>query len=189
VVQALLSEQVVPFGAFTVEQLPLAGLQTPAMWHESAGAQTTAVPPQTPEEQMSEVVQALPSLQVVPFGALGFEQAPVVLSQVPGEWHWSGWAQMVGVPIVQIPLTQMSVTVQASLSALQVRPSGAAGFEQAPVVVSQTPAMWHWSSAVQVFGELPTQAPDWHVSTWVQALPSLQVLPSIAAMCVHTQVA
>ena len=31
----------------------------------------------------------LPSLQVVPFAAVGFEQTPVVGSQVPAAWHWS----------------------------------------------------------------------------------------------------
>ena len=60
--------------------------------------------------------------------------------------------------MVQMPLTQMSPTVQA-LPSLQVRPSGAAGFEQAPEVGSQTPAMWQVSRAVQVFGEAPTQTP------------------------------
>ena len=79
VVQALLSEQVAPFGAAGFEQVPSVGLQTPAMWHWSVAAQVVVEPPvQTPAWQLSPVVQALPSLQVVPFGAEGFEQAPVV---------------------------------------------------------------------------------------------------------------
>jgi hypothetical protein len=40
-------------------------------------------PPQTPFEQASPAVQALPSLQDVPFGLAGFEQSPVAGLQVP----------------------------------------------------------------------------------------------------------
>jgi len=79
VVQALLSEQVVPFGADGFEQVPEVGSQTPAMWHESGAAQVLSGPPvQTPAWQLSFGVQRLPSLQTVPSGAEGFEQAPVV---------------------------------------------------------------------------------------------------------------
>jgi hypothetical protein len=35
------------------------------------------------------VVQALPSLHVVPFAFGGFEQTPVPVLQVPTSWHWS----------------------------------------------------------------------------------------------------
>ena len=83
--------------------------------------------------------------------------------------------------MVQMPLTQMSPTVQA-LPSLQVRPSGAFGFEHVPEAGSQTPAMWHESNAAQVFGEPPTQTPAWQLSTWVHALPSSQVVPSMFAM-------
>jgi hypothetical protein len=49
--------------------------------------QVTALPEQVPAWQVSPVVHGLPSLQVVPFGAVGFEQAPVVGSHVPVTWH------------------------------------------------------------------------------------------------------
>ena len=39
------------------------------------------------------------------------------------------------------------------------------------------PALWHWSSGVQVTGFDPTHTPAWQVSVWVQASPSLQVVP------------
>ena len=39
-------------------------------------------------------------------------------------------------------------------------PSEAAGFEQDPVAVSHVPATWHWSSAEQMTGLAPVQAPD-----------------------------
>jgi hypothetical protein len=70
----------------------------------------------------------------------------------------------------------VSVCVQALLS-LQVVPLAAVGFEQVPVEVLQVPLVWHWSLAVQVTGFPPVQTPAWQVSVWVQALPSLQVVP------------
>ena len=45
------------------------------------------------------------------------------------------------------------------LPSLQTVPFAAAGFEQAPVVVLQVPAVWHWSLAVQVFGFAPVHTP------------------------------
>ena len=71
----------------------------------------------------------------------------------------------------------MSVCVQASLS-VQAVPSGFSGLEHVPVCGSQVPASWHCPRAVQTTGFVPTQAPAWQESLWVQALPSLQVEPS-----------
>ena len=122
------------------------------------------------------MVQALPSLQVVPFGAVGFEQTPVVVSQTPATWHWSDAVQTFAVPPVQAPAWQASPVVQALLS-LQVVPFGAVGFEQVPSAGLQVPATWHWSDAVQTFAVPPMQAPAWQVSPVVHALPSLQVVP------------
>jgi hypothetical protein len=53
---------------------------------------------------------------------------------------------------------------------------------QAPVLVSQVPAPWHWSEAVHVMVEVgDPQTPLWQVSPVVQAFPSLQRLPLPAA--------
>jgi hypothetical protein len=135
---------------------------------------------QTPATQVSIVVQALPSLHVVPSTFAGFEQAPVVVSQVPAEWHWSLAVQTTGLAPVQMPAWQLSDWVQA-LPSLQAVLLGLAGFEQAPVVVSQVPAEWHWSLAVQTTGLAPVQTPAWQLSDWVQALPSLQAVLSAFA--------
>jgi hypothetical protein len=54
-------------------------------------------------------VQAFPALQVVPFGAVGFEQAPVVGLHVPARWQASLAAQMTGLLPVHAPLTQAYV--------------------------------------------------------------------------------
>lgn len=81
---ALPSLQAVPFGTSGFVQAPVPVLQVPAAWHWSEGAQTTALPPvHTPDWHVSSCVQALPSLQAVPLGVLGFEHNPVVASQVP----------------------------------------------------------------------------------------------------------
>ena len=77
---------------------------------------------------------------------------------------------------VQVPAWQLSVFVQALLS-LQAVPSTLFGFEHRPVEVSQVPAVWHWSSAVQTTGLLPVQLPFEQVSVRVHALPSLHVEP------------
>jgi hypothetical protein len=41
----------------------------------------------------------------------------------------------------------------------------------------QAPPVWHCPGALQVFGLLPWQTPEWHVSVCVQAFPSLQAVP------------
>jgi hypothetical protein len=76
---------------------------------------------------------------------------------------------------------QVSVRVQP-LPSLQDAPSGFAGFEQRPVPVSHTPAVWQVSLAVQLTGLVPAQAPNWQTSVWVQALPSLQVPGSVSVV-------
>src|SRR5438093_1203047 len=69
----------------------------------------------------------------------------------------------------------------SALRSLEVLPLAFAGFEHVPVVGEQVPTTWHWSEAVQTTGLLPVQTPLWQVSVCVQALPSLQALPSAFA--------
>src|SRR6185436_9478139 len=88
---------------------------------------------------------------------------------------------------VQTPAWQDSAKVQA-LPSSQGVPSAAAGFEHTPVPMSQIPATWHWSSAVQTTGAPLEQVPDWQVSVCVQAFPSLQEVPSAAGGFEHTPV-
>jgi len=50
--------------------------------------QTVAAPGvHAPAWHVSPVVQALPSPQLVPFAAFGFEHTPVAVSQTPATWH------------------------------------------------------------------------------------------------------
>lgn len=140
-----------------------------------AGFDTVGV--QTPARQRSPLVHIRPSSQVVPSGATPLEQVPVVGLQVPAIWQAPvAGGQTMATPGTQAPAWQTSPLVQALLSE-QVVPFGAAGFEQVPLAGSQTPATWHVSDAAQTLGALPVQAPAWQVSVWVQALPSLQVVP------------
>jgi hypothetical protein len=57
----------------------------------------------------------------------------------------------------------VSLWLQA-LPSSQDEPSSLAGFEHAPVAGSQTPATWHWSSAVHAIGFEPVQDPATQVS-------------------------
>jgi hypothetical protein len=89
------SSQAVPSATWALEQSPVDGSQLPAVWHPSGASQSTGLPPvQTPAWQVSVCVHGLPSLQAVPSGTAAFAQTPVVASQVPTEWHWSGATQL-----------------------------------------------------------------------------------------------
>jgi hypothetical protein len=179
-VHRLLSLQVVPFGALVwAEHAPVAGTQVPATWQASvATGQVTGLPPtHAPAWQVSTVVQALPSLQVVPLGAgVWAEHTPVDVSQVPGTLQVVA-VQTTGAPPVHVPRPlQMSVVVQA-LPSLQEVPAGAGGVLQVPLAGLQVPATWQASEAVQTVAVPPTQWPapsQW--SAVVQALPSSQVV-------------
>jgi hypothetical protein len=83
-VHALPSLHALPSGLAGFEQVPVAGLQVPALWHWSCAVHTTGLlPVQVPVWQVSVRVQALPSLQALPLGLAGFEHAPVAGLQVP----------------------------------------------------------------------------------------------------------
>src|SRR5206468_2387339 len=128
-VQASPSLQPLPFAFSGFEQVPLAGLHVPATWHWSAAVQMTGFAPvQVPAWQVSVCVQALPSLQVLPFALFGFEHVPVAGLHVPASWHWSPAEQTTGLAPVQTPAWQVSVCVQA-LPSLQVLPFALFGFE------------------------------------------------------------
>ncbi len=99
------SSHAVPSGAVLPTHRPVAGWQAPAVWQESvAGGQTTGAPlTQVPDWQLSPVVQALLSVQLVPLAAAGFEQVPEAASQVPATWHESKAVQVLVVPPEQTP--------------------------------------------------------------------------------------
>jgi len=105
-------------------------------------------PVQTPDWQESTVVQALPSLQVVPFAAGGFEQAPLLELHMPAVWHWSlAWHTM-GLAPTQVPLLQVSSWVHMFPSLHEV-PSAGIWHPPAP---SQFPVLPHVFEPVgQVF--------------------------------------
>jgi hypothetical protein len=99
------------------EQTPVLGLHVPAVWHWSGLGQTVGVPAEhTPAWQVSVVVQAFPSLHVVPFAFAGFEHTPVVGLQVPALWHWSVAPQVLAVPPHTPPALHTSLTVHGSPS-------------------------------------------------------------------------
>jgi hypothetical protein len=83
-------------------------------------------------------VQALPSVQTVPFGLLGLEHVPDMGLHVPTSWHWSLAVQTTGFAPVHAPPWQVSVCVQA-LPSVQTVPLGRLGLEQMPEAGLQTP--------------------------------------------------
>ena len=87
-VQALPSEQVVPFVAGGFRQMPVAGSHVPALWHWSEAVHVIGAPGwQEPEIHTSFGVQVLPSLHTVPFATGGLLHVPVAWLQTPGAWH------------------------------------------------------------------------------------------------------
>src|SRR5271166_1083056 len=88
--------------------------------------------------------------------------------------------QTTGLLPAHVPLAQAYDWKQAFVPEHEV-PSPAVGLEQVPLAGSQVPAAWHWSLAVHVTGLPPTHVPLWQLSLWVQALPSLHVVPLLAS--------
>jgi hypothetical protein len=168
-VQALPSLHVVPFEATGFEQVPVLGLHAPAVWHWSDAVHVIGFDPtQVPDWQESACVQALPSLQGVPFGAAVVEHAPVLGLHVPPAAHWPAAEHVTGFDPVHTPAWHASVCVQASPSVHEV-PFAATGFEHTPVLGEQTPATWHASDAVQTtpvhkFPASSDPNPSWNVT-------------------------
>jgi hypothetical protein len=67
----------------TYEQVPVKVLHVPAPWHPLDLHTTGFDPVHTPLTHVSVCVHGLPSLQVVPLAASGFEQTPVSELHVP----------------------------------------------------------------------------------------------------------
>jgi hypothetical protein len=68
--------------------VPVSHVAPVAVRHAGGALQTTGfVPVQTPTWQVSDCVQAFPSLHAVPSPAIGFEHSPVPGLHVPATWH------------------------------------------------------------------------------------------------------
>jgi hypothetical protein len=80
--------QVVPLVAVGFEHWPVVVSQVPGTWQTPCAVQATEFEPmQLPCWHWSVRVQALSSLQVVPFGCGGLLHCPDDGSQVPTWWH------------------------------------------------------------------------------------------------------
>ena len=93
-----------------------------------------------------------------------------------------------GLDPVHRPDWHVSVCVHA-LPSLQAEPLGLAGLLHEPVPGLHVPTSWHWSNAVHTTGLVPLHTPDWQLSIWVQALPSLQDVPFGFAGLLHRPLA
>src|SRR5439155_1126534 len=113
-VQALPSSHGAPLSLAGLLQTPVAGLQTPAVWHWSAAVHTTGLAPtQAPAAQVSVCVQALPSSHGAPSSLAGLLQTPALRFAPPTVWHWSAAVHTTGFAPTQAPAAQVSVCVQA----------------------------------------------------------------------------
>jgi hypothetical protein len=158
-VQKLPSVQTAPSLLAGFEHTPVAASQLPTAWHWSDALQVTGFwPVHEPETQTSACVHLLPSSQLTPSALFGFEHKPVLVSQLPGAWHWSAAVHSTGFVPAQVPALQASVCVQA-LPSSHFAPVALFGFEQRPVALLHVPASWHWSSAVHVTGLAPVHTP------------------------------
>jgi len=84
VVHELPSSQLVPSLFTGFEQVPVAELQVPAVWHWSLATQDTGLPPvHVPDTHVSVWVHAFPSEHAVPSVFVGFEHTPFAGLQVP----------------------------------------------------------------------------------------------------------
>jgi hypothetical protein len=134
IVHGFPSLQESPSATATFEQIPVDESQV-AVWHWSLPPHETGFDPtQLPDWQVSVWVQALPSLQAVPFGAAGLEQRPVVGSQVPATWQWSIALQVTGFSPTQVPARHEEAVRQRFGPGGHAAPSGAGGLLHTPVV-------------------------------------------------------
>jgi hypothetical protein len=105
VVHPLPSLQLVPSGAFELEQAPVVGLQVPATWHGPLAVQVTGLDPvHVPPAHAYVWSQRFVPAQAVPSGAVGFEHVPVDVLQVPTAWQESCAVQTTGLLPVHVPL-------------------------------------------------------------------------------------
>ena len=138
--------------------LPVPESQVPTLWQASWAVQTTGLAPlQTPAWQLSVMVQASISLQLLPFFKMGLEQVPVTVLHVPISWHWSLAMHTLGGPPTHKPPTQVSTVVQA-LPSLH-GPGMFAPSEHVPVVGLHCPAARHVVAAAHITGFPPVQTP------------------------------
>jgi len=133
---------------------------------------------QMPPWHVSAPLQALPSLQEVPFPTAAYWH-PATGSQV-SLLHGLLSSQSRAGPAVQVPEEHVSAPLQASPS-LQEVPSARSACWQ-PAAGSQV-SLVHAFPSLQSRGVPLLHVPAWQVSTPLQTLPSSQEVPSVTAVC------
>src|SRR5881628_639179 len=189
--QMLPSSQAVPLLFAGFEHMPVLVLQVPAVWQASEAVQVTGgvVCVHTPLSQVLIPLHMFPSSQSAPLLFAGFEHMPVLVLQVPAVWQASEAGQVTGgVVCVHTPLSQVLIPLHM-LPSSQSAPLVFAGFEHMPVLVSQVPAVWQASEAVQVTGGVVcVHTPLWQVLIPLHMSPSSPSAPSVFAGFEHMPV-
>ncbi len=163
------------------EQLPVVVSHAPAVWHWSLAVHDTALPgEQTPVLHVSALVHALPSLQLLPSVLIGFEQLPVVESQLPATWHWSLGVHVTEVP-PHLPVLHTSVSVHRFLSSHPM-PSVTGTALHTPVA-SHLPVLQPSVSAEQSTAVPPVHLPA--LVSQVRPLTHGSVLQSVSIVQLH----
>jgi len=201
-VQALPSLQAVPFATAGLEQVPVAGLQVPAVWHWSIAVHVTGLAPRhAPAWHASVCVHALPSSHAVPLTRL--DHAVVDSAGVHAWQALAGLMSPAGIAIPpmtqpgpQLPVAQTRPlphdVPSGSVAWAHVPAPSQASVEQglpssgqaAPLALSTTvqpPLPSHaelcWQLvAAQAYAD-PPQTPAVHTSVEVHASPSLHAVP------------
>jgi hypothetical protein len=175
-VQRLPSLQVTPLSATAPAcwQAPVLILQLSAV-HGLLSLQTVLLPTQLPLRQASPVVQALLSLQAA---VLLVNTQPDPAEQVSVVQELPSVHDRLPEPTHRPLLLQVSVVVHKLLS-LQAAPTRLKepALLQAPVEVLQVSSV-HGLVSAQLLRLVKVQLPPTHLSSSVQALPSVQVLVS-----------
>jgi hypothetical protein len=140
--------------------------------------QTFAVPGwQEPFWQVSLMVQALPSVQLVPLDLLVTGQIPVAGTHAPTVVQSVAAGQITGgVVCAQDPLWHVDTPLQR-LPSSQLVPSDLLVTGQIPVAGTQAPTVVQAVAAGHTTAVPAEQTPLWQVSMPLQRLPSSQLVP------------
>jgi hypothetical protein len=180
-VQVLPSLQPEPFVFAGFEQLPVWGLQVPALWHWSWAVHVTGFEPvQVPLWHASFRVQALPSSQGVAFALGTAMHVPFAGSQLPVLHALPLDEQSTGVPATHV---SAEPHVSSPLQGLPSSQSPASEQEHAERSAVQPPSSSEHESVVQAMPSShvtlpPRHTPSAQASSSVHRRPSSHAVPS-----------
>jgi len=174
------SAQERPFGTAVCLQ-PVTGSQVSVV-HGLPSSQLGGVPGMhVPAWQVSAPLHTLASAQEVPFATAVCSQP--LTGRQPSTVHGFASSQLRGVPGAHTPPWQVSLPLHTVASAHEVPLVTGVCWQPAP---TSQESVVHTLLSLQLGGVPGVQAPFWHVSMPLHALPSLQVAPLATGGFWHT---